>query len=81
MRWGRCRKRRLKVGFSPTLSVVNDEQFGELMDCLRGIASRLEAVEEAVKYMIQGKKWRVNLEDIVEELEYVKVAVEDIDVR
>jgi hypothetical protein len=60
------------------LSDVNDEQFGQLMDCLRGIESRLEGVEDAVKYMVQGKKWRVNLEDIVEELEHVKSAVEFI---
>jgi hypothetical protein len=62
------------------LSIVNDEQFGELMDCLRGIASRLEDVEDSVKYMVQGKKWRVNLEDIVEELERVTDAVREIDV-
>jgi len=48
------------------------------MDCLRGIESRLEGVEDTVKYMVQGKKWRVNLEDIVEELEHVKSAVEFI---
>lgn len=59
---------------------MNDEQFAQLMDCLRGIESRLEEVEDAVKYMVQGAKWRVNLEDIVEELVHVKDAVRDIDV-
>lgn len=62
------------------MSDVNDEQFAQLMDCLRGIESRLEEVEDAVKYMVQGAKWRVNLEDIVEELVHVKDAVRDIDV-
>lgn len=59
---------------------MNDEQFQELMECLRGIASRLDAIEAHASEIShnQGEYCAYNLEDVVNRLDAIESAATDI---
>ena len=59
---------------------MNEDQFRELMDCLNGIASRLDAIESAVSEINdkQGDYCAYSLEDVVNRLDAIESAASDI---